>query len=483
MNRKEMRQKVGLWVGMVGFLVVFFFPGFGLSSESQRVLAMAFLMVCWWVAEALPMAVVALLPLVFFPLLGILPIDQVALAYANPIIFLFLGGFMISLAIEKWELHRRIALSVIRLTGSSGNRIILGFILSTGLLSMWLSNTATTMMMFPIASSVIAVLHGHHQGHPGLRHFSLSLMLVIAYAANFGGVATLIGTPPNVAFAAFVFKHYEREIPFSDWLMVGFPIAITLLLILYWILTGLLYPNKIEKSADAAQWVQNELKKLGPMKKAQKRTAIIFLLTALGWMAKGFVNKYLPFPMDDTMVALAGGFALFFTPSGEKRDGLVEPLLSWSDTDKLAWGILLLFGGGMVLANALEKSGLMTELGLVIAQFACNRISLLLLVIILVSIFLSEFMSNVAQVIVLAPVISAMADAMAVNPFVLGIPMTIAASCSSMMPMGTPPNAIVFSSGHVPLIDMVRAGLILNLAAVVVIFLIAQWWIPVIFSI
>lgn len=482
MNQYVWRKRAGLWVGLAGFTVLFFLPGFGHSSESQRVLAMTFLMVCWWVAEALPMAVVALLPLFFFPLLGISPIDQVALAYANPIIFLFMGGFMISLAIEKWELHRRIALSVIQFTGSSGNKIILGFILSTGFLSMWLSNTATTMMMFPIAGSVITVLHGHHKGHPGLRHFSLSLMLVIAYAANFGGVATIIGTPPNVAYAAFAFKHYGKELPFLDWFLVGFPIALALLLVLYWVLTTWLYPNKIEKSVDAAQWVENELKQLGPMNKAQRRTAIIFLITALGWMTKGFINRFLPFPLDDTMIALAGGFALFFTSSGEKKEAVPQPLLSWNDTEKLAWGILLMFGGGMALANALEKSGLMTELGFVISQLAGDHVSLLVLVIILVSIFLSEFMSNVAQVIVLAPVVSAMADAMGVNPFILGIPMTIAASCSSMMPMGTPPNAIVFSSGHIPLREMVRAGLILNLVSVAVIFLIALGWIPLIFS-
>lgn len=473
------RRRIGLVLGLIFFILFLQEPFSGLSGSAQRVLGVAALMVIWWVAEALPMAVVALLPLLLFPSMGLGKMEEVAAAYANPIIFLFMGGFLISLAIEKWDLHKRIALNVILVTGSSGNRILLGFIISTGFLSMWLSNTATTMMMFPIALSVIAVMKHQHQHHAGFRNFSLSLMLIIAYAANFGGVATLIGTPPNVAYSAFVFKHYGIEMPFAQWFLVGFPISIGLLLALYLVLTNWLFPNRIAENQEAATLVKDQLKALGAPGSGQKRTALVFGFTALCWMLKSVLNWFLPFHLDDTMIGLFGGLALFLIPSGNRE---IPVLLSWQDTEKMAWGILLMFGGGMALANGLEKEGMMTILGHWLGQTSGSQILPLVLAIIMVSIFLSEVMSNVAQVIVLAPVVSALADATQINPFVLGIPMTIAASCSAMMPLGTPPNAIVFASNHIPLREMMKAGFVMNLVAIVILFLASWLWIPLVFS-
>ncbi len=435
-------------------------------------------MICLWVTEALPMPVVALLPLVLFPLLNIAPLDATASSYANPVIFLFMGGFMLGLAIEKWNLHRRIALNIVRLTGTSGDKIILGFIIATGAISMWLSNTATTMMMFPIAMSVIHVIKENHQNKKGINNFSLSVMIAIALSSNFGGIATLIGTPPNVAYAAFINKKYGYNIEFLDWMLVCLPLSILLLFALYLVMVKWLYRNGMKADDSTRLMIQHEINLLGKFSLAEKRVLIIFCCTAALWITKDLINQTGIVKLDDNMIALMGGISLFIFPSGQKKN---EALLDWSDTKKLAWGILLLFGGGIALASGLEKAGLIENLGTWFAQFAYNQFMLILLVV-TVSIFLSEVMSNVAQVIVFAPVVSSLAEAANMHPLLLGIPMTLAASCASMLPMGTPPNAIAFSSGYIRLKDMTRVGLVINLIAIVLITLFSWLLLPLVFG-
>ncbi len=449
---------------------------FAVGPEAATVVSFAVLMIGLWVTEALPMPVVALLPLVLFPLSGIAPIDTTAASYANPVIFLFMGGFMLGLAIEKWNLHRRIALNIVRLTGTSGDRIILGFILATGLISMWLSNTATTMMMFPIALSVVKVMEENSRPQKGLQNFATSIMIAIALASNFGGIATIIGTPPNVAYAGFYNKRYNTTIAFSDWVQLCLPLSLLLLFLLYLVMVKWLYPNKIKSDESTKTVIQNELVAIGQFTKAEKRVFAIFLLTAALWITKDLLNSIGLFKLDDNMIAIMGATALFLTPSGTKN----EPLLRWKDTEKMAWGILLLFGGGIALAGALEKAGLIEQLGAWLAQFGFGRLVLIFLVTV-VSLFVSEVMSNVAQVIVFAPVVSGLADTLQLHPLYLGIPMTLAASCASMLPMGTPPNAIAFSSGYIRLNQMIRVGLVMNIIAVILITLFCWLLLPLVF--
>ncbi len=446
--------------------------------SANKILALAAVMICLWVTEALPMPVVALLPLVLFPLLNIAPLDATASSYANPVIFLFMGGFMLGLAIEKWNLHRRIALNIVRLTGTSGDKIILGFIIATGAISMWLSNTATTMMMFPIAMSVIYVIKENHQNQKGITNFSLSVMIAIALASNLGGIATLIGTPPNVAYAAFINKKYGYTIEFLDWMMVCLPLSILLLFALYIVMVKWLYRNGMKADESTRVLIQSEIDLLGKFSLAEKRVLIIFCCTAALWITKDLINQLGIIKLDDNMIALIGGISLFVMPSGQTKN---ETLLEWSDTKKLAWGILLLFGGGIALASALEKAGLIENLGTWFAQFAYNQFMLILLVA-TVSIFVSEVMSNVAQVIVFAPVVSSLAEAANMHPLLLGIPMTLAASCASMLPMGTPPNAIAFSSGYIRLKDMTRVGLVMNIIAILLISLFSWLLLPLVFG-
>jgi solute carrier family 13 (sodium-dependent dicarboxylate transporter), member 2/3/5 len=479
---KPSLKTIWLLVGIGVSLFLYFINPFSIPEPASRVLAVAGLMITWWVSEALPMPAVALLPLILFPLLRVSTLEETASPYANPVIFLFMGGFMLGLAIEKWNLHRRIALNIVRITGTSGDRIVLGFILATGLLSMWLSNTATTMMMFPIALSVIHVMKENHKGVGNISNFSSAIMLSIAYASNIGGIATIIGTPPNVAFVGYIQKKYNYEVDFVNWMMICTPLAIVLLMSLYLVLVKWLFPNKIRSDESTKELVKNEIILLGPISKAEKRVLTIFICTALLWITRGIINNAQDLiRLDDTMIAVMCAVALFIFPSGmtEKTD---DAILEWEDTRKMAWGILLLFGGGIALAGALEKAGLIQELGSWLGQFAGAGF-ILVLIVVLISLFISEVMSNVAQVIVFAPVISSLADAVGMNPLLLGIPMTLAASCASMLPMGTPPNAIVFASGHIKLKLMTKAGFVMNIVAVILITLFCWFLLPLIMQI
>ncbi len=471
---------ISLLAGVAIAILLWLVNPFNVDPGALKVLAVAGLMITWWVTEALPMAVVALLPLILFPLLQISSMEDTAAPYANPVIFLFMGGFMIGLAIEKWNLHRRIALNIIRITGTSGDRIVLGFILASGLLSMWLSNTATTMMMFPIAVSVIHVMKENNKGDGNIANFSLTIMLAIAYASNFGGIATIIGTPPNVAYVGYIEKKYSFNVDFLNWMLICTPLAILLLISLYWVMVKWLFPNRIKSDLATKQLIKDELAALGPVSTNEKRVLVIFISTALLWITKDIINvTQSVIKLNDTIIAVIGAVALFICPAeGEKSDSILE----WDDTQKMAWGILLLFGGGISLANGLENAGLMQELGQWLSQFAGNQF-ILVLVITIVTIFLSEVMSNVAQVIVFAPVVSSMADAIGMNPLLLGIPMTLAASCASMLPMGTPPNAIVFASGHIKLKQMTKAGFVMNIVAVILITLFCWFLLPLLMKI
>lgn len=476
-NSKSTKILFGLFLSTLFYAI----NPVGVSELANKTLFVSILMISWWITEALPMPVVGLVPLVLFPLMKILNIEKTAEAYANPIIFLFLGGFMLGLAIEKWNLHRRIALSIVKMTGTSGDRIIIGFIIATGLLSMWLSNTATTIMMLPIALSIIHVMKQNHSGEGNLANFSLVLLLVIAMASNMS-VGTIIGTPPNIAYVSHIQNQFQHQIGFMEWMMVCTPLSIALMISMYFVLVKWLYPNHIKANKDTKELIHNQYKELGKFSKAEKRVFIIFISTSLLWISRDLVNKIHPnFQLDDTIIALMSTILLFAIPSGmksTKENSKSENLLEWEDSKKMAWGILLLFGGGIALGKGLEEAKLVQMLGNWLASYQINGF-LLVVIITTLSIYISELTSNVAQVIIFAPVVSSLAIALDMNPLMLGIPMTMAASCASMLPMGTPPNAIVFSSGHIKLKQMAYSGLIMNFVSIILISVFCWFLIPI----
>lgn len=467
-------KKAGLFLSPFIFLLLLLLPPqWGLSADAWKVIAMAALMLGWWLTEAVPIPVTSLLPMICLPLLGISDIKTATAPYANPVVFLFMGGFMIALAMEKWNLHRRIALTIVQWTGTHANGIILGFMLATGFVSMWISNTATTLMMLPIALSVVGLLVRKEEikENRGIRNFSICLMLGIAYASSIGGVATLIGTPPNVVFKGILKKSFDIEVNFLDWLLVAFPFSVVMLVLTYFLLVKILFPNRLGRFQDAQEVIEAEVEKLGTPGRGEKRTGIIFGLTALLWITGSFINQVNPwFQLSDEIVALLAVVALFVVPVNFQKGKFV---LDWRDTERLPWGILLLFGGGLSLADALAKTGVINLIG---QQFAgINEAEFwVTLGLAAVSLYLTEVMSNVALVTIFLPVVGGIAQAAGIEVTHLTVPVTMAASCAFMLPMSTPPNAIVFASGHVTIGQMAKAGFFLNLIAVILIALLAQ---------
>lgn len=491
-------KKIGLVLGPVVFLILLLLPNPpGLNPEAWKVLAVAAFMLIWWVTEAVPLAVAALLPLVLLPLLAVQPINargypagigealdigDVSPAYASPIVFLFMGGFMIALAMERWGLHRRIALNIVKLTGTNADGILLGFMLATAALSMWISNTATTVLMLPIALSVINLLLDDQEDieDKGMRNFALSMMLGIAYAANIGGTATIIGTPPNVVFAGIMEEQFGVQVSFAQWMIFGLPFALLLLGLTFFFIVKVLHPNRLGEFEGAQEIIAREVKRLGPISRGEIRTLAVFLLTALLWIFRVPVSKLLPEGVDfsDAGIAMFATVLLFIVPVDFRKNQFV---LSWRDTEKLPWGILLLFGGGLSLAAALNDTGLIKLIG---DQFSSMEEASFLIILGLaaVSLFLTEIMSNVALVVVFLPVVGAIALGADLNLLQVCIPVTLAASCAFMLPMSTPPNAIVFASGHLKVSQMVRAGLILNIITILMVGVLSRWILPILFS-
>lgn len=469
-------KSIGLFTGPVLFIFLSQLESETLSPSAVSVLAVAAWMVTWWISEATPMAVAALLPIVLFPALGIFSLSEATAPYSSPIIFLFMGGFFLALGLEEHGLHRRIALNLVKLTGTSANGIILGFMLATAFLSMWISNTASTIMMLPIATSITALIQHSVSDKKGFKYFALALMLGIAYSANIGGMATIIGTPPNVVFVGYAEQLLNIEIDFSKWLLIGVPISAVLLLITFFVLTKVLYRNNLGTMTAASDLIDNEIKNLGMMSRNEKMVATIFGLTASMWIFKQPLNALFGSSiLNDTATAMIGGILMFAVPTNIRKGKF---LLSWKATERLPWGILLLFGGGMTLAKGMETTGLINIIADVVAE---NPMSTLFVYIILVGsmLFLTELMSNVALATVYIPVVIGVANGLGLNPLLLAIPVAMAASCAFMMPVSTPPNAIVFSSGHINIKYMIKAGFILNIISILVLvfasFTIIEW--------
>ncbi|HZB12603.1 MAG TPA: DASS family sodium-coupled anion symporter [Chryseolinea sp.] len=468
-------QQLGFFLGPLLFIILLIgLPDSFISPGANKVLAVAAWMITWWVAEAVPIPVTSFIPLVLFPLLGVLTMREAAAPYANPIIFLFLGGFMIALALEKHRLHERIALNLIRITGTSGNGIILGFMIATAFISMWISNTATAMMMLPIAISVIKLLNNNegamlHELPKQERNFAMGLLLMVGYAATLGGLATIIGTPPNVVFAGLLDEFYHQKLDFGKWMLVGVPVASLLLFSTHLIITRILFPNNLSKVEGTDDLIRTKLQELGKISKEEKLVMVIFALTSFFWIFQQAWNTYI-FQQDllnDTNIAMTGGILMFIMPVDIRSR---QFLLTWKDTEHLQWGILFLFGGGLCLAQGLEQTGIIQTVGKWLAGQSTFNIWLILALIV-ATVVLSEFMSNVALVQIFVPVIFGISDEMAINPILLAMPVTLAASIGFMFPIATPPNAIVFSSGYIRMKDMVKAGMLLDVVSIVICFL------------
>lgn len=475
-------QKVGLVAGPLLLIGLLMYPRPEVfSADAWQVIAIAAMMICWWVTEAVPLAVTAILPMVMLPLFGISTMGEATTPFSSPIVYLFFGGFMIALAMEKWDLHRRIALNIVRVTGTNANGILLGFMLATAFLSMWISNTATTVMMLPIAVSVIDLLtKGKTEYAPkSVRNFAISMMLLVAFGANIGGTTTIIGTPPNVVFAGIMRTNHNIDVSFASWIMLGAPFAIVLLTLTYGLIVKILYKNGLGQFAGGKALIMNELKELGNPSIGEIRTLIVFVGTALCWIFRSQINSFLPegTNISDPEIAIWATIALFVIPVDFSKGVF---LLSWKDTEKLPWGILLLFGGGLSLAGAMESTGL---INLIADQFSGLEETgfWVILGLAAVSLFMTEVMSNVALVTILLPVVGGIAVGMGINPLYACIPVTLAASCAFMLPMSTPPNAIVFASGHISIPQMMRAGIVLNLITILLIAILSQTLIPLIF--
>ncbi|WBA85402.1 SLC13 family permease [Endozoicomonas sp. GU-1] len=445
-------------------------PPAGMNEMAWRCAGLAMMMAVFWSVEILPTAITALLPLLLSPMLGLATMDKAAAPYAHPVIFLFMGGFVLGLAMERWNLHSRIALRIMLITGTGEKRLVLGFIIATALISMWVSNTATTIMMMPIGLSVIAMIR--HQGK--MSHgFPVALLLAIAYGASIGGFGTLIGSPPNALLVAFLQEQYGIQIGFVHWLIIGLPASIILLAITGIWLGYFGYRLGGEENHGVRESIKAQQKKNGAMSGAEKAVTAIFLLTAFAWVLRPWLGAMMPaLALSDTMIALVATVLLFILPV---RWNKPEFLMSWKEMHRLPWDVLLLFGGGLSLASMIRTTGL--------AEWIAGSLSILgdmpplmaIALVVTIIIFLTEVTSNTATTAAFLPPLGALAMSQGMDPAILAIPAAIAASCAFMLPVATPPNAIVYGSGMLPIRHMVRSGMVLNLAGIVIITLLSHW--------
>ena len=470
-----MKRIYKLALGPIVFLLIIILVP--LDFQQSKVIGVAGWMITWWVTQVIPIGATALLPMVLFPALGVESLKSVTSNYANPIIYLFFGGFVLGLAIERWNLHQRFALAILKKSGNQPRKIVLGSMLATAIMSMWISNTASTMMMLPIGLSITQLLRDQFPSEKACNQFTLCLLLGLAYAANIGGIATLIGTPPNLVLAALAGETLGIEIGFTEWLIMALPIAISLFFLAHFVNTRILYPVQSDRLHGMGKLLDQKIEKLGPQGSGEKRVQLVFLATALLWIFRSPLSDLpgMAF-LSDPIIAVASAVSLFIIPSGERG-----PLLNWEDTRSLPWDILLLFGGGLSMASGLASSGLVELLGNVLTDSGAIPWFAVIAVISVAAIFFTEGMSNVALVSILVPIAFAVAIPLGGNPLELAIPLTIAASCAFMLPIATPPNAIVFSSNCITVKQMMRAGLLMNILAAIIISVYAYYIVPLVF--
>lgn len=452
---------MGLFAGPAAFLLTLLLdPPSGLTVAGWHVAGIGLFMAVWWMTEAIPIAATSLIPLVLFPVFQIGDIRETAAPYAHPLIYLFLGGFLIAEAVQRSGLHKRMALLILQRTGDSPGKIVAGFMIATAFLSMWVSNTATALMMLPIGISVIHLASSTLEtDETSVHRFGTLLMLSIAYSASVGGVGTLIGTPPNALMAGFLEDSYGISVGFAGWMTVGIPLVIVGLPTVYFLLTRGVYRLSFDAIPGGRNLFKNRFLELGPLKKIERRVSYVFFGVAVLWVTRPLLDNAVP-GLSDAGIAMAGALLMFVIPADKLRG---ERLISWSNAAKIPWGVLILFGGGLSLAGAIEQSGLADWIGASLSGLSEFPIPFLILIISGVVIFLTELTSNTATAAAFLPVVGSVAVALTGEPLVLVIPATIAASCAFMLPIATPPNAVVYGSGYITIPEMARAGVYLNL--------------------
>lgn len=468
----EEPEAAGGWRTWTGFAlapllliaVILTSPPEGLSLPGWRAAGVGLVMALLWITEALPIPVTALLPLVLFPLLGIASMKDTSAPYADPVIFLFMGGFMLSLAMQRWNLHKRIALGIVSRVGSRPSSIVLGFLIATAFLSMWVSNAATAVMMLPIAISVAELMReSSSEGNGRLRGFEVALMLAVAYASSIGGMATPIGTPPNAFLVGFMERTYGTQIGFAHFMTVGVPLLVFAIPATWLVLTRLCFRVPAAEVPGVKEKLGAELARMGPMSRGEVLTALAFTLAALLWMFRPLIVAGLPVLKDlsDTSIAMIAAIALFAIPVNARKGIFV---LNWKQAAKLPWEVLILFGGGLSLAAALQSTQFAEWLGGQSARLSHLPLWAMVLVVSLTLNFLTELTSNTAVTAAFLPVVGSLAVGTGHPPLLLAFAAALSASCAFMLPVGTPPNAIVFGSGRVALPQMARAGILLNLS-------------------
>lgn len=480
-------RRIGLPAGALLFLGMLALPApEGLEPVAWRTAAVAVLMAVWWMTEAIPIPATALLPLPLFPLLGVLEMSSAAAPYANPLIFLFMGGFLIAVAMERWGLHRRIALGIMGAVGTGPRRLVLGFMLATAFLSMWISNTATTAMMLPIALAVGEMFRPRDRT-PERYEFGIALMLGVAYGASIGGVSTLIGTPPNAVLAGAALEILDVEIGFLQWMAVGLPLAVVLLPLAWLLLVGVLYrPGPLE--GDAGTLLRREREGLGPVSRGEKVVGAVFGLTALAWIMRApktingltipGIQSVAPW-VEDATIAMAAAVLLFVLPVRPRRGVFA---LDWDTARTIPWGVLVLFGGGLSLARAMDVSGLAAWIGGSVGALEALPLALILAGVAALFVFLTEITSNTATSTMAMPVMAGVGAALGIDPVVLMAVAALACSMAFMLPVATPPNAIVFGAEYVTIPVMARAGIWLNILAIVAITVAGALLVPAILA-
>ncbi len=475
-------KKIGLILGPALFLMtLLWFHPEGLSKEANAILASTLWVAVWWITEAVPIAITSLLPVVLFPLTGGLELAETTASFGHRYIFLYIGGFILAIAIQRWNLHKRIALNIIQIIGTNVKSIILGFMIATAFLSMWISNTATSVMMLPIGMAIISQLRDNPDTIENENQtFGKALMLAIAYSASIGGMATLIGTPPNLILAGIVQETYGIEITFLKWFMFGLPVSLILLAICWKYLTEFAFSFKQKAFPGGKSEINKQLKSLGKMSYEEKMVLLIFIGTAFAWITRTFLlQKFIP-NIDDTIIAVIAGIILFVLPASKEKS---RKLINWKEAVKLPWGILLLFGGGLALAQGFKTSGLAEWIGGQMTLLEGASLFILLLFLITLVNFLTEITSNLATTAMILPILAPLSLVIDVHPFILMVGATVAASCAFMLPVATPPNAVVFGSGYLRIPDMVKSGIWMNLFSIFFLTLMVYFLLPLIWGI
>ena len=467
----------GFWLGIASFLLVLYLPNpDGLSSDGRITAAVFLLMGIWWAFEAIPLQVTALMPLVLFPLLNIQDIGVISREYMNKVQFLFAGGFIIAIAIQKWGLHKRVALNILKYSGLNSRGIIASFMIASAVLSMWVMNTSTAIMLLPVGISVIKVISDtvNNVTKNEKYNFQLCLLLGIAYAASVGGIATPIGTSPNGVLIQFASNNYNYDIGFANWISIGLPITIGLAPLIWFLLTYVIFPVNFSANQESKDKLDSMLKELGSMSNEEKKVIIVFISTAFFWIFRQLLDDLPGLSLlDDSVIAITGAISLFFINEKESKN----KLLLWDDVQNgFPWGLIFLFGGGLALAYVVNDSGLALWLASLIPSETYFWI--ILITVIVMVIFLTELTSNLTTTITFLPVVASVGLNMGINPLLLILPLTISASCAFMLPVATPPNSIVYASNLIPIQKMVRAGIFINVSSIIYIFFISYFLIP-----